>query len=520
MHRGLTSTFLTIAAASLVLPPGAAAAATAATPAETPGVGVHAHQQATSASASTGTGARVAKVRRPVSVDYGDGPVKSTTGRVLKVAFDDKKGHRVRLQANSVSGDWPRQCPIVRLLRDGDEVDTKHYDWDTRMWRLPMRDLYTFKVRNRRKNTLAVKAQLLKLRVHDVGIGERVRLPKERGFVSAARVRVPREGMVMVRTTPHRLRFAKDQGQVVVPGQTAKSFYFGPDSLSVEGHPVTIPNLLLKAEQPVRYLHPYFGSGDVRPSAADLRASKAVLVLPTGDVKVTVNRPQLTTTTVDGPGLTVTAEPRGKMLTQATFTTAGPQWLRLQVHVEGQVQDRLTPWSSGGVEVVASVNTTVDGAWAVSPIRELVQVPAAGTHNLRLFVRTTDGTRKDVTVRLRPVRTLPAMPTDGTGVEFATTQPGEWVLAPVELDPARTYRVDASNVAVSRTAGWFGLVQPPVRIGCRDIYCSAPSAHLNSERLSGDGLKVVANGPNPWFALFAPAPDVTGSLTYALTPTS
>lgn len=498
MRRGAVVLLTLVTAATAALPPGPSA------PAQAAPAGV-----------------------REVTVRYGDGPVRTTSHRVLKVAFEGRRGHRVRLDVTTLGVHRPgRQCPRVSLLRHGRRIDGPEVA--TGFYRLPARDDYVLKVKNppRCSARLAVRAQLVKLRTVDVGVGERVRLRKERGFAEAARVRVPATGAAMVRTTGVR-RWTQDQGAVLLPGpgwrhRPGTGFSRGPDSLTVEGYPRTIPNVLLRAGEPVEYLHPYF-FGDAGSPPASVRhrpplgAGRQVLLMPIGAVDVSVSRPAVRTTTVEGPGVTTRAEPRGRRLVQARFSTATAQWLRVQLAVDGAVQDRLG-WGAPGTEVVAVIRTDAAAGRVVRPFRDLVQVPA-GDHELTVFARTTDGGRRAAVVRLLGVRTLPSLPADGSPVELASTEPGEWVLAPVDLDPARSYRVDVSQVETTRADGWLGYVHPPAPVWCRDIYCSAPYATLSDRALSADGIRVVDAAPNPWFALFAPREGVTGRATYRLTPT-
>lgn len=448
-------------------------------------------------------------------VEYGDGPVTFKHGRLFKVVFDGKRGDRVTLRGVPLVNDWSwRVCPRAHLERDGVSLGLPEV---SQFWTLPQTGRYAFKITNCGEPHGIAGLQLTKLRIRDIPLGESVRLRHDRGYEYAARVRVPETGALMVRTT--RAGTSHVAGGDVVQGQSSRERFLG----IYEGRPAKIPNLLLEADQPLRYLHPWFnvsyGEGVSYASRASDRALPAgapVWVIPRDDVRIKVNRPAgPTAVEVGGPGLSFTAGPLPKRLRTATVTSATEQWVRVVAYADGEL---LRDWASTGAVRLAAYVAGPGGTRIPTPLTTLLKLPE-GTSELRVLAHTRDGTRRPVEVRLSPVRTLPPMPTDGTPVEFATRHPGEWVLAPLTLDPARTYRAGASDFASLPPYGWWAVVSSQTRPWCRDIYCVPPLASLSTYQPSKDGLAATGLGAGPWFALFAPDTDVSGSVSLSVAPT-
>lgn len=407
---------------------------------------------------------------RTVTREYGGPGVQAQGPRErVRVRFEGEAGDRVDLVADRLCrGDR------VMLHRDGRRIGRG----PDRLFRLPRTGSYTLGWKPCASSTDAPRLQLTKYvvtRLRVDGPALPVRTPR-RGFARLGRVRVPADGFVGVEVTvPYRLVLR--DGSAIAPRS----------------------GINLEAGRPIHFWD------RSREDSRDLRAGEPLLLVPRqsrGTFEAFAGT--VSPVTVDGAGVElIVDEQRGRDTILELMGQAG-QW----VHVESPPQ----PFSYFGLY-------GPDGQLVVGPGygNSWWQLPTTGRYRLFPFFCCEPQLPLATTARVRSIREVAAMPTDGTPVVFTAQAPGEWILAPLtKTSPALALRViDFSSSSWAAKATYV-----PSICGTR----SATDCPVGSS-LAVSPTTPVASTPDvvstarlgPWQLVVQFAPGQTGSVTLAMT---
>jgi hypothetical protein len=478
---------------------------------------------------------RAAKASRWMThrVEYGDPKLrlKAGTGGRDRIVFDGRKGDRVSLyEVPYRPKSDPGRCDWMELTRKGRSLGKPNLGSYGGYWVLPRTDRYAFKVRRcfpaRRFEDVT---QLLKLRSHKVkgADGARVRLTRERGYVDAAVLRVPERGRWAVHTDGVRGTRWWVPGSVTSASDRYKQWFVPAGYSSGFGDvPAAIPDLMVRAGEPLRYLHNSYDSrfGYALQFTEPLRAGQRIYVTPDSrkHVRVSLHRLPATRETIQigGAPLTTVVHRKPRPVASARVTTPTPRWVRLEVSDGGNRADTRA-WVTGP-----------GNAPVTSPTYGLVHLPA-GTSTV-WFGATDDaeGRGREVGLRLTPVTELPPMPADGTPVVYTSDAPGEWAVAPMTLPAGHTYRPEVSAADFTSTdpavpAGWQMVVASHQDLhankGCRDIGCGYEYGIRwfgTVDAWQPDADLPAADTPREGLVLLRPTATTRGRVTLRVTPTS
>jgi hypothetical protein len=395
----------------------------------------------------------------------------------------------------------------------------------TRLWTLPARDRYTFKVINCAAGADGLRSlQLLKLRTHKVAVGEKVRLVRQTGYVDAAVVRTPGSGQpVSVSTLARRTPKTWVPGAVVDLDTDRGRRFEPPRYDGGDGDPIAVPDMIVEPGQPLRFLNGYFdGTGGVDYAGmASAPGGRRLLVVPQSRniVRIAVRRlasPQAALEVGSG-SLSATVRRRPSRMTSATVTTPTHQWARL-VYDDG---DR--PFLARADKY--AYLTGPGGGAMTTPIDDLVRLPA-GTSLLRFGASDDEDRGRAVRVRLVPVREIAPIPTDGTPLELSNQSPDLWTIAPFLVEAGRSYRpeVTAANMVSEAPTGpaWrvtlaTSLARP---VGsCRDLCADRGIRWLERSQPVGAPTP-VADVAREGYMLLSTGATTTGTVTLRVTPVS
>jgi hypothetical protein len=447
--------------------------------------------------------------------------------RRVKLVFDGRKGDRVRLLGGGYRSEGT--CSGIWLVRDGMELGmptlfhSESRTWVTGYWRLPATDRYAFKVRAcGAQHHNPRELQLQKLRFHkivtpgthgiDADTTTKVLLTRERGYVDAAVFRLPRAGRWKLHTDGVKGSNWWVPGTFAVgttgPGMGFYGWY------NDDGIPDTVPDVLVGNGDQVQYLHRDFNGKGLYNSV--LKAGQRLFVIPSvrQHVRVSVRRVPAPSTQlqVGGPAVQTTVGRRPRPLVSATVTSPTDQW------VQAAYDDGGNPFAPV-LRIIGPTGDTV-----IEPSANLVRLPA-GTSTV-WFGATDDeeGRGREVGLRLDPIRELPAVPTDGTAMDFTAANPGEWVIAPLTLDARRSYKPEVTSVRqTSSTAAqsqWVVEVRPylaPAQPYCRECPDAGVRSLMPQQLVTTD--IPASEATRRGFVLLRTAPTWAGTVTFRMTPT-
>jgi hypothetical protein len=411
-----------------------------------------------------------------VDREYGDGPVRLGSADVLKIRFHGRPGDRVRLSDVA----W---CPVSLLGPTGRIVRVRPDGF----WRLSGRGLHTFALTRCRAimDWDSARVQLEKLRVTEVVTdGAGVRLDSDRGFIDAVRVRVPAHGRLQVTTPVYSNHSWGHIDSLVLPDGSH--------------HSVNGWTLWLEDAHPIATEFGRLHDG-ARGGPLVAHAGQSVTLLASGRPKVFASIAQPVSVTVDGPP---TALPPGDVpyrQYQVEFDAVAGTWLHNEV--TGVVRRPQKTWT-----LLSPHGKRLRTNWW--------QVPKTGHYRLMLPMPSS-GTGQ---VRIRTIRIEAATPVDGTHLTLSTSEPGQWVLAPMTLAEGVGYQLHSHSATTTGDWRAFATMQrvltcPHDPTGCGDhSYGWVSSTTPTSEVFGGYQPEL------PWMVLLAPDPGVSVSVDVSVSP--
>lgn len=416
-------------------------------------------------------------VTRTVHRSYGDGPVRLGKATYLKVQFDGRRGDQVRLGRTA-------GCLVSLRGPDGESIRRM----PSGFWRLAVRGQHLFTLTRcddleNSTQVLLEKARYVAVRSNAV---EGAVLPSERGFVDAFRVRVPDTGRLQVKAV-HRPGFGRDVVATVQRDGDWYTFGLGGTLFFEDGRPIAGPFGLVRAAG---------GSG-----ALVARAGDKITFFAHGRQRAFVSVAQPVPIVVDAPATPINPSAVPYREYQLEFDGVAGDWVQ--------------------AEVVGPLATDADyRPMLVGPGGHIYQnwrygrLPATGRYRLMVpSVPTTESTQ----VRIRSIRVLDSpIPVDGTHVTSATSEPGQFVVAPMTLGSA-LYRLHAH--ASTASGDWTvvafvnrDLKCPRSSLGCGDYsQGSVDPLRDQSEEFGGGTSGIV---------MLFPDPGVSASVELSISPTS
>jgi hypothetical protein len=417
--------------------------------------------------------------------EYGDGPVAvpKDVDRV-RIRFHGRAGDRVTLP-HATCGTSLRNVRGTSVTRER-----------SRFWRLPDRAEYEFVYRPCQGRYRPGSVQLTKLHVGRFHIdGPPVRLVRRLGYLEALALRVPASGRVQVSTYN---RLGGRWPDLVLP-DGRRFQHANPHG--------TASDVALEAGLP-----PLWQDGHLTGLADDpLAAGDRVLFIAHGSMNVVASTALEHDVAIDGPATRVDNDDRPYRETQLSFDGTAGQWVYLEV--DGQLL--------GGLDG-SRYHLLINPAGrvllrALSPGYPYWQLPETGRY--RLMVETSL-LPVNAQVRVRTVRQIGAMPTDGTPVTFMPATPGEWTMATFDPPPGIGLRLHV--VGAETSAKWSAFAEPRRRFLCRS---DGPLGCFGYEHVevwpgrldSFDGI-YAREGNRGWTLALRMPPGGTGSVTLSLVP--
>ena len=344
------------------------------------------------------TSERAAPAVRLVTRGYHDGLVRMANKRQrLVLSFRGTRGDRVDLLDES----WfpYALCARITLTHDGRRVARN----DLGHFRLPRTGSYAFRYVPCQDGPRTHSLRLT--RVNLVHPSREVRrMPRRRGVLYAALVRVPRTGMLAV-ADPVGWGFS-----AIATGGGVRAFNGPVASLVLRpGHcPLAADVFDPSAERQARTV-----------------AGQRIALLHRGGGAVVAGAPTQHPTTYDGPAVV----PEGPLPQALTFEGQPGAWLRAQ---DGSESDDASYRSvlvgpDGTPRRPAPIHTL-----PFSPPTGLWRLPSAGSWTLLFFPRPGLPSSTPGALRASGVTVLPPVRTDAAPTTFAPPGPGRAVIAPAE----------------------------------------------------------------------------------------
>ena len=426
---------------------------------------------------------------KTVTRAYGDRAVRQDDpAQRVGVRFRGARGDLVRLAVPGIE-----ECATVGLRRGSVRLTPNRAGY----FRLRRQGWHEFMFRPCERAQSRHRLQLTMLRVTPVVVdAPGVEVDPERGYDDALRVQVPGNGMTLVRrvrgTGP--LRAILPPTGPLVP---VRSDGFGPDLRQP---------LFVRAGRPVEDvygMHPR-GTGD---SGVPLAAGDGVLLFPSATSTWAAASPVPHGAVVDGDPVGLGTHGVPGRPQEMTFAGQEGQWVRL-----GDTLDEDDAWlADAHHELLAP-----DGSDVRPTLRGFWRLPADGTYRLTLTPHGRATGSSDV--RLRSVPELPALADDGSPLDFAATEPGEWVVAPVAPLSEVAYELEATASTLS--GPWVLALTP-----APGMSCGRPPGPNGCDDWNGGSVSSDRALTTPWtmslyeyVAVLMPAAEVQGQVTVTLRP--
>jgi hypothetical protein len=410
--------------------------------------------------------------------EYGDGVVRVPhAADEAHIYFHGHAADRVMLRGV--------YCGLSLSTSDGTPVPREASGF----WRLPKRTTYVFEHRLC-QHSVDVYLQLVKLVVHKLPInGPAVHVQPRQGCIKAVAVRVPARGRVQV--TPDRFG-GSEWPDMLLPDGTRSS----------RGNRyVTAPDVALEAGSPPMWqAGPVYGLEDLT-----LHRHDRVIFVVRKATTLVVSTSQQRDVTVDGPAVTATNVGRPYQETELAFDGVAGQWVHLEQ--EGTLVGRSDRYRYPSL--VGPDGHVLVAAWnATHPFWRL---PVTGRY--RMLVET-GAAPVSAQVRVRSIRVIGAMPTDGSPLTFTAASPGEWMLASFDIGDGDVRRLQA--VGSDTAAGWTAFAESTTRFVCS--FDDHPGCSDHSQALvdAGHPASLDPLGPDSWTVVVALPPTATGSVTVTL----
>ncbi len=365
--------------------------------------------------------------------EYGDGPVRLAAHQGTDVSFHARRGDRVTVIAESVEH---TRCSGRETLVDGRGARTAKLG---RVFRVRTTGAAVLRFRGRcgvtgtGKFRLPVRVEVVKVRMRKLSVDgprTRVRAPRQ-GFLDVAFVRVPRTGRVKL-TLRDQLGQAAETERMLV-GSDLKSSASTPAASIEPGQRMV--------------LSPYN-----EPHGARLRRGKVIGLVAGESGYAEALRARESRVTLDGPRLTLPAEPgREYILTYEV----GPGE---RVYLDDQDSPTMASYAPGDDRDNPALK--------------------------RIVVAASDSAAESepMSVRVRRLVQVADLAPGADAIRFESADPGQWFVARIPATTSENVRLSATDVTVAG-GSWYADVPP---VGClRDCYSTG--LHVWPERLMADG---------------------------------